>query len=79
MSPLAIEGLAGETAIDCRVGTVTARVTDGLTMVPCVAVICEVPTPAPLARPVPVPIVATEAAAEAHVTLVVMFCVLPSL
>jgi hypothetical protein len=37
-----------------------------------------VPTPAPLAKPVLVPIVATAPVAEAHVTLVVMFCVLLS-
>ena len=78
MSPLAIEGLPGVTAMDCRVGAVTVRVIAGLTMVPCVAVICEVPTPAPLAKPVLVPIVATAPVAEAHVTLVVMFCVLLS-
>ena len=77
--PFTMEGFVGVTAMDCRVGAVTVRVIPGLTMVPCVAVICEVPTPAPLARPVPVPIVATEAVAEAQVTLVVMFCVLPSL
>ena len=58
---------------------ITAKVSAGLTMLPCVAVICELPTTTPVPKPVVAPIVATDMVADAHVTLVVMFCVLLSL
>ncbi len=73
-----MEGIAGVTAMDCRVGAVTVSVSGGLTMAPCVAVIWELPIPAPVARPVPGPMVATAGEAEAQVTVVVMSCVLLS-
>src|SRR5579862_6757300 len=74
VAPLAIEGLAGATAMDCRVGAVTVNVTAGLTTLPKVAVICEVPTPTPVARPGVVELnVATDGVWEPQVTLAVMF------
>lgn len=45
---------------------------------PELAVIVDVPTPAPVAKP-PAAIVATEVRDELHVTLLVRFWVLPSL
>jgi len=63
-------------------GVVTVRVSAGLTTVPSVAVICDVPGPTPVANPcVPAALlmVATDGVAEAHVTLPVMFCIEASL
>src|ERR1700678_4029482 len=77
VAPLAIDGFAGVTAIDCSVAAVTASKVDPL-MDDDVAVIVEVPTPAPLARPV-VLIVAVVVVSEDQVTLDVRFCVEPSL
>ena len=74
-----IDGLEGVTAMDCRVAAVTVRAPLGLTTLPSVAVICEVPAVTPVARPVLVPMVATALLEEAQVTVVVMFLVLPSL
>jgi hypothetical protein len=70
-------GLTGVTAMDCNVAAVT--VSTVLPVTPfSVAEMEEVPTPAPVARPAAV-IVATDGVAEAHVTLLVTFCVLLSL
>jgi hypothetical protein len=75
--PLAIDGFAGVTAIDCRVAAVTVRVVEPL-ITSDVALIVEVPTPAPVARPVAL-IVAVAVVPELHVTVLVRFCVVPSL
>ena len=56
---------------------VTTRVVLAI-IVPSEAVIVAVPCPAPVAKPV-VLIVATVVGLELHVTLLVRFCVLPSL
>jgi len=74
--PDVIEGFAGVTAIDTRVAAVTVRVVDPLT-VPELAPIVVVPTVAPVARP-PLEIVATAGDEELQVTVLVRFCVLPS-
>jgi len=74
--PTARLGLAGVTAIDCKVATVTVRVVVPETL-PRVAVMIEVPAATPVARP-PVEIVATEEVAEAQVTEAVMALVVPS-
>ena len=50
-----------------------------LTIAPSVAVICEIPAATPVARPVFAPMVAIVALDEAHVTVVVMSFVEPSL
>ena len=57
----------------------TVNVFGGLTTLPSVAVIWDVPTPTPLAKPVFKPIVATETVCEPQVTLAVMFCTPPPL
>jgi len=75
--PLAIDGFAGVTAIDCRGAAVTVSTVEPTTD-PDVALIVLVPTPAPVANP-PVPIVAVAVVPEAHVTCDVRFCVLLSL
>src|ERR1700733_12704487 len=77
VAPLAIDGFAGVTAIDCSVAAVTVskvepEIDDD------VAVIVEVPTPAPLARPAAL-IVAMVVVPEVQVTLDVRLCVVPSL
>jgi hypothetical protein len=77
VAPLAIAGFAGVTAIDCSVAAVTVRVVEPL-IAPDVALIVEFPTPAPVARPV-VLIVAVAVVPELHVTVLVRFCVVPSL
>jgi hypothetical protein len=77
VAPLAIDGFTGVTAIDCRVAAVTVRVVEPL-IAPDVALIVEVPTPAPVARPVAL-IVAVAVVPELHVTVLVRFCVVPSL
>jgi len=76
-APLAIVGFTGATAIDCRVAAVTVSRVLPLTD-PEVAVIVEVPTPAPDAKPEAL-MVATDVVAEVQVTLPVKFCVLLSL
>jgi hypothetical protein len=75
--PLVIDGFAGVTAIDCSVAAVTVSKVEPL-MDDDVAVIVEVPTPAPLASPAAL-IVAVELVPELHVTVPVTFCVEPSL
>jgi hypothetical protein len=77
VAPLAIEGFAGVTAIDCNVAAVTVSKVEPL-MDDDVAVIVEVPTPAPVARPAAL-IVAVEVVPEDQVTVDVRFCVVPSL
>src|SRR5277367_4667594 len=77
VAPLAIEGFAGVTAIDCSVAAVTVKTVEPL-IAPDVALIVEVPTPAPVARPAVV-IVAVAVVPDDHVTLDVRFCVVPSL
>jgi len=49
VSPFAIDGLAGVTAIDTSVAAVTVSVSGGLVTPLNPAVICDVPTPAPVA------------------------------
>src|SRR5580698_2783626 len=77
VAPLAIDGFAGVTVIDCNVAAVTVRTVEPL-IAPDFAVIVEVPTPAPLARPAAL-IVAVVVVPELHVTVLVRFCVVPSL
>jgi hypothetical protein len=74
---LVIEGFAGVTAMDCNVAAVTVRTVEPL-IAPDVALIVDVPTPAPVARPAAL-IVAVVVVPDDHVTLDVRFCVLPSL
>jgi len=72
--PMPTVGDAGVTAMDCNVTepAVTVRGSLGLTMLPCVAVICVVPAATPVANPVVAPIVAKAAFDDFHVTLAVM-------
>jgi hypothetical protein len=77
VAPLAIDGFAGVTAIDCSVAAVTVRTVEPL-MDEDVAVMVEVPTPAPLASPA-VLIVAVVVVPDDQVTVLVRFCVVPSL
>jgi hypothetical protein len=77
VAPLAIDGFAGVTAIDCSVAAVTVRTVEPL-IPPDVALIVEVPTPAPVARPAAL-MVAVVVVPELHVTVLVRFCVVPSL
>jgi hypothetical protein len=71
VAPLAIDGFAGVTAIDCNVAAVTVSKVEPL-MDDDVAVIVEVPTPAPLARPAAL-IVAVVVVPELQVTVLVRF------
>ena len=75
--PLAIDGLAGVTAIDSNVGAVTVSPVEPL-IDPEVALIVVLPAATPVARPALV-IVATAVFVELHVTELVRFCVLLSL
>jgi len=77
VSPFAIEGFAGVTAIDTTVAGSTVSVTAGLVIPFSDAVICELPTPTLVARPAEL-IVATDVVAEFHAACVVMFFVLLS-
>jgi hypothetical protein len=77
VAPLAIDGFAGVTAIDCSVAAVTVSKVEPL-IAPDVALIVEFPTPAPVARPAAL-IVAVVVVPELHVTVLVRFCVVPSL
>ena len=63
--------------MDTRAAAVTVRVVDPLT-VPKLAATVVVPTPAPVATPL-LEIVATPGDEELQVTVLVRFCVLPSL
>ena len=75
--PAGTLGFAGVTAIDCRAAAVTVNVVDPATF-PDVAVIAVVPVPTPVATPAAV-IVATVGVPDDQVTLVEIFCVVPSL
>jgi hypothetical protein len=77
VAPLVIEGFAGVTAIDCSVAAVTVSTVEP-EIDDDVAVIVEVPTPAPVASPDAL-IVAVVMVPELHVTLDVRFWVVPSL
>ena len=77
VAPLAIDGFAGVTAIDCSVAAVTVSKVEPL-IAPDVALIVEFPTPAPVARPAAL-IVAVVVVPELHVTVLVRFWVVPSL
>ena len=48
--PMAMLGLAGVTAIDCKIAAVTVNIVLP-DLIPEVAVMTEVPTPTPVARP----------------------------
>ena len=75
--PLAVDGFAGVTAIDDKVAAVTVRIVDPVTP-PRVAEMVEVPTPTALERPwlpAAFEIVAAGVLDDAHVTVVVRFCV----
>ena len=73
--PIPMLGETGVTAIDFKVtvAAVTVRGSFGLTMLPCVAVICAVPAATPVASPVVELIVANAVFEDFQVTLVVMF------
>jgi len=75
--PATMEGDAGVTAIEVSVtpAGVTVKESFGLTILPCVAVICVVPAATPEASPVAAPIVANAVFDDFHVTLVVMLLV----
>jgi hypothetical protein len=75
--PMPTLGDGGVTAMDCSVAAVALTVSGsfGLTMLPCVAVICVVPAATPVASPVAAPIVANAVFDDFQVTLVVMFFV----
>jgi hypothetical protein len=75
--PKANDRLAGVTAIETRTGWPTVSVAEPV-VDPEVAVIVEVPTATPVARP-PAAMVATDAGDELQVALLERFCVLPSL
>ena len=75
--PLAIDGLAGVTAMDCSVGAVTVSNVEP-TIEPEVALIVLVPAATPVARP-PTVMVAVVVVPEAQVAEAVRFCVLLSL
>jgi len=77
VSPFAIDGLAGVTAIDTSVAGVTVSVAGGLVTPFSAAVICELPTPTAVARPAEL-IVATVVVPDTHVACVVRFVVLLS-
>ena len=77
VEPLAIEELAGVTAMDTRAGGITVRFVEPL-IAPEVAEIVVVPAPAPVAKPVLL-MVAAAVFVELQLTELVRFCVLPSL
>ena len=74
VSPLAMLGLAGVTAIDCRAAAVTVSTVEPVTP-PSVAVIVDVPVRHAGGQARRVVIVATEVVAEAQVTWLVRSCV----
>lgn len=74
--PSAIDGVAGVTAIDCRVGGSTVSDTLFEPIDPSEAEILVLPTPVAVASPV-APSVAIDGAEEVHVTDVDRFCVVP--
>ena len=69
---MAIEGLAGVTAMDTSVAVVTVSVSAGLVMAPDVAVMLDVPMVTAVARPDEL-IVATAGVAEFQVAEAVRF------
>jgi len=71
VAPLVIDGFAGVTAIDCSVAAVTVSTVEP-EIDDDVALIVEVPTPAPVANPAAL-IVAVVVVPELHVTLDVRF------
>ncbi len=75
VAPAGIDGLAGVTAMETRVGAVTVKTVDPL-IVPDVAVIVEVPAATAVANPAEL-IVATLVAEEVQVTELVRFAVVP--
>jgi hypothetical protein len=78
--PKAIEEFSGDTAIKTRAAVLTVRVVEPVTD-PNVAVIVVGPVPALVASPLlpaELLIVAIAAVFELQLTVVVMFCVLPS-
>jgi hypothetical protein len=75
--PAAIDAVVGVTAIEVNTAVVTVSVAEPL-IVPEVAVIVEVPTEIPVARP-PLLTVATVVADDFHVDVLVRFCVVPLL
>src|SRR5271163_1264337 len=77
VAPLAIEGFAGVTAIDCNVAAVTVSTVEP-EIDDDVAVMVEVPTPAPEASPAAL-IVAVAVVPDDQVTVEVRFWVEPSL
>ncbi len=77
VGPAAIEGLAGLTAMLCRVAAVTVSTVEPLTR-PSVALMLDVPMATPCASP-PALIVATELVADAQVTEPVRSAVVASL
>jgi hypothetical protein len=77
VSPLAIDGLAGVTAIDCSAAAVTVSTVDP-TIAPEVALMVLVPTATAVANP-PEPMVAVAVVPDAQVTEAVKFFVLVSL
>ena len=74
--PNAIDGFAGVTAMDTNEAEVTVRMVDPVTD-PEIAEMVVVPPPVPVARP-PLEIVATPCDEELQFTVLVRFCVLPS-
>ena len=80
--PLAIDGLAGVTAIDCSVAAVTVSTSAGEVTPLKLAVMLLVPAATPVAIPAfppPVTIVAATVFDDVHVTVEVMFCIDESL
>jgi len=77
VAPLAMEALAGVTAMETNTGDVTVRVVVPL-MLPEAAWMVVLPVATPAAKPAPL-IVATAVFVELQVTELVRFCVLPSL
>ena len=74
---MAMEGVAGVTAIETRVAAVTVRVAELLVTPFSAAVMFEVPVDTPVARP-ELLMVATEVVAEFQVAVAVRFCVVES-
>jgi hypothetical protein len=74
-----MEVLGAVIAIEVSVAAVTVSTTVFDVIVPCLAVMFDVPTPTPVARPVFSPMLATPVFDEFQATCVVMFEVEPSL
>jgi hypothetical protein len=77
VAPLVVDGFEGVTAMDWSVAAITVSVAKPF-IVPDVALMVEVPTPAPVARPAAV-MVATVVVPELHAAVLVRFWVVPSL